>query len=66
MDKLTRHRSILIHPKIRDLKLPSDVQGLTLIPYALGTDPIEERLEPVCDELKAVVARLGVRVHGKP
>lgn len=66
MGKLSRHRSILIHPKIKDLKLPSDLQGLTLIPYASNTAPLPERLEPVCQKLKAVVDRLGVRVHGRP
>lgn len=66
MGKLSRHRSILIHPKIRDLKLPTDLQGLTLIPYASTLDPLPERLEPVCQKLKAVVDRLGVKVHGRP
>ena len=66
MGKLSRHRSILIHPKIKDLRLPSDLQGLTLIPYSSGTDPLPERLAPVCEKLKATVARLGVRVFGRP
>ncbi len=65
MGKLSRHRSILVHPKIKDLKLPSDLQGLTLISYPEGTAPLAERLEPACEQVKAVVARLGVKVFGR-
>jgi len=66
MGKLSRHRSILVHPKTKDLKLPSDLQGLTLISYSAGSEPLPERLAPVCDQVRAVVDRLGVRVFGKP
>lgn len=66
MGKLSRHRSILVHPAIKDLKLPTDLQGLNLIRYASTTEPLAKRLEPVCEQLKAVVGRMGVRVHGKP
>ncbi len=66
MGKLSRHRSILVHPAIKDLKLPSDLQGLNLIRYASTSEPLVDRLRPVCLQLKAVVERLGVKVHGKP
>ncbi|MDP2123926.1 MAG: nucleotide-binding protein [Parvibaculum sp.] len=65
MGKLSRHRSILVHPKIANLKLPSDLQGLTLISYSAGPEPLGERLDPVCQQVKAVVERLGVRVFEK-
>lgn len=29
MGKLTRYRTILVHPRVKELKLPSDLQGLT-------------------------------------
>ncbi len=62
MGKLSRHRSILVHPKIKDLKLPSDLQGLTLVSYAVDDAPLADRLAPVCDEVRAAVRRLGVKV----
>jgi predicted nucleotide-binding protein len=62
MGKLTRHRSILVHPKIKELKLPSDLQGLTLIPYEHGdASTIKARLDPVCEKLRELIKLRGVR-----
>lgn len=62
MGKLTRHRSILVHPRIKDLKLPSDLQGLTLIPYEKGDEStLKDRLEPVCAQVRELVRMRGVR-----
>jgi CRP/FNR family cyclic AMP-dependent transcriptional regulator len=62
MGKLTRYRTILIHPRVKDLKIPSDLQGLTLIPYEPGDDAtITTRIAPVCDHVRELVKRLGVR-----
>jgi CRP/FNR family cyclic AMP-dependent transcriptional regulator len=62
MGKLSRYRAILIHPRIKDLKLPSDLHGLTLIPYDNG-DPstIQARIAPVCTQLRTLIKKLGVR-----
>jgi predicted nucleotide-binding protein len=62
MGKLTRHRAILIHPRVPALKLPSDLHGLTLLSYAQGlpTD-LPDRLKPVCDEIRKIVKNHGVR-----
>ena len=62
MGKLTRYRTILVHPKVKDLKLPSDLQGLTLIPYEVGDEAtIPGRIAPVCDKVRELVKMLGVR-----
>jgi len=62
MGKLTRHRSILVHPKIKNLKLPTDLQGLTLIPYDAGdVSTVKARLDPVCEKLQELVKLRGVR-----
>ena len=62
MGKLTRYRTILIHPRVKDLKLPSDLQGLTLIPYEDGDDStIAARIAPVCDRVRELIKKLGVR-----
>jgi CRP/FNR family transcriptional regulator, cyclic AMP receptor protein len=62
MGKLTRYRTILVHPRVKDLKMPSDLQGLTLVPYDPG-DPatVTDRIKPVCDQIREMVKRLGVR-----
>jgi CRP/FNR family transcriptional regulator, cyclic AMP receptor protein len=62
MGKLTRYRTILIHPRVKDLKIPSDLQGLTLIPYDDGdVSTITARIAPVCDKVRELVKKLGVR-----
>lgn len=62
MGKLGRHRALLIHPKVDGLKLPSDLQGLTLLRYNPG-DPSElpACLREACDEIRRIVKNLGVR-----
>jgi predicted nucleotide-binding protein len=62
MGKLGRHRALLIHPKVEGLKLPSDLQGLTLLRYEPG-DPNElpKRIQAACDEIRGIVKSLGVR-----
>jgi CRP/FNR family cyclic AMP-dependent transcriptional regulator len=61
MGKLTRYRTILVHPRVKDLKLPSDLQGLTLLSYE-PCDPADlpARLGPVCTDIRAIVKNLGV------
>jgi predicted nucleotide-binding protein len=62
MGKLGRHRALLIHPKVDDLKIPSDLQGLTLLRYVPG-DPgeIAVRIQPACNEIRGIIKSLGVR-----
>jgi CRP/FNR family cyclic AMP-dependent transcriptional regulator len=62
MGKLTRYRTILVHPKMKGLKLPSDLQGLTLVSYEPGDDAtLAARLTPVCAQIRALVKKLGIR-----
>lgn len=62
MGRLGRHRALLIHPQVEGLRLPSDLQGLTLLRYAPG-DPadLQRRLQPACEEIRTIVKNLGVR-----
>lgn len=61
MGKLTRYRTILVHPKVAGLKLPSDLQGLNMISYQPGTaGDLALRLAPVCTEIAGIVKKLGV------
>lgn len=62
MGRLTRHRAILVHPRVTGLKLPSDLQGLTLASYAPGKpDELRARLGPACTQIRKIVKNLGVR-----
>lgn len=62
MGKLTRHRAILVHPRVPSLKLPSDLHGLTLLSYALGSPAdLSDRLKPVTDDILKIVKLRGVR-----
>jgi predicted nucleotide-binding protein len=62
MGKLTRHRAILIHPRVTGLKLPSDLHGLTLASYSLGQpNELAARLGPACNQIRKIVKDLGVR-----
>jgi predicted nucleotide-binding protein len=64
MGHLSRHRAILFHPRVPDLKLPSDVNGLTLVSYAAGKpEDLSARLTAPCHEIRKIIQRLGVRAH---
>lgn len=61
MGQLTRFRSVLMLPGIKGVRIPSDLQGLTLLRYEDGGTPIAERIAPVCDAMRDVIKRLGVK-----
>lgn len=62
MGHLTRHRAVLVHPRVDGLKLPSDLQGLTLLSYASGeAEDLPSLIGPACNELRKIIRRLGVR-----
>lgn len=62
MGTLGRHRALLIHPKVDGLKLPSDLQGLTLLRYEPGdASELPKRLQSACDQVRAIIQSLGVR-----
>lgn len=64
MGRLRRHRSILVHPRVKELKLPSDLQGLT----TLGYNPAEEKdlpaaLGPACNDIRNIVKKFGIKTQ---
>lgn len=62
LGRLTRHRAILVHPRVTGLKLPSDLHGLTLVSYDPGKPgELAARLGPACHEIRKLVKNLGVR-----
>jgi CRP/FNR family transcriptional regulator, cyclic AMP receptor protein len=62
MGKLTRYRTILLHQRADGLKLPSDLNGLTIVSYVPGKPgELASRLGPACTEIRKIVRNLGVR-----
>jgi CRP/FNR family transcriptional regulator, cyclic AMP receptor protein len=62
LGKLGRNRSILLVEAEPNLKLPSDVSGLTTLRYRARTrDEMERTIASACDEVRKHVSRHGVR-----
>jgi CRP/FNR family cyclic AMP-dependent transcriptional regulator len=62
MGRLSRHRTFLVHPRVSDLKLPTDLHGLTALSYEqCKPEELTARLGQVCTEIRKRVRSLGVR-----
>ena len=62
MGALTHERTFMIIPKERDVKIPTDLLGLTPLRYKINSiDDTASKLEPVCERLRQVVNTLGVK-----
>lgn len=62
MGRLGRRRAFLIEPRDVDLKLPSDLAGLTTIPYRYvkGKDA-EHYIAPACARLRELILAAGAK-----
>jgi CRP/FNR family transcriptional regulator, cyclic AMP receptor protein len=59
MGAVGRHRSFVVRTT-KELKIPSDLLGLTPVQYEDGSDAtLEQRLSSVCNELNKQIERLG-------
>jgi len=60
MGRLGRQRAILMEPRDEKVKLPSDMSGITTIPYRYeaGQDT-SALMAPACDRLRAHILKLG-------
>ncbi len=62
MGKLGRRRTILFQPEGQELKLPSDLQGLTAISYKVGqSKDMPALLGAPCTLVRKLIQELGVR-----
>jgi predicted nucleotide-binding protein len=58
--RLGQHRSFMLEPSDQDVSLPSDLAGITTIPYRHGSE--SDRLAllgPACNELRRAFSELG-------
>ncbi|WP_319526657.1 TIR domain-containing protein [uncultured Desulfosarcina sp.] len=59
---LTRIRSFLVHPRGVDLRIPTDLLGLTPLTYAVGPDgDLDAAMGSVCELLRRVVSERSVK-----
>ena len=66
MGKLGRERTVIVSPRGIDLKLPSDLLGLTPLQFTIPSDLKDSRgmssaLGSVCTQLESLIDRLGPR-----
>ena len=66
MGQLGRERAVIVSPRGVDLKLPSDLFGLTPLSFKLPDDPSNEEqlataLGPICTKLKSLITKAGPR-----
>ena len=60
MGALGRDRSFIIKPRGIDIKLPSDLLGITPLEYADGSeDSLSARVAHVCNDIRKAISRLG-------
>ena len=60
MGALGRDRTFIVKPRGIDIKLPSDLLGITPLEYTEGTeDTIAARVGLVCTDLRKAVLSLG-------
>jgi len=58
--RIGRHRSLLLEPRGDAVKLPSDLTGLTTIPYRPATgNLLASALGPACARIRAIITDLG-------
>lgn len=61
MGSISRERTFLVLPKDVDVKVPSDLLGLTPLRYACKSGPHGAGVAPMCVELRALLSSLGPR-----
>lgn len=61
MGRLGRKRALLLEPRGEEVKLPSDLSGLTTIPYKVEKDPklLPSALGPACNRVRDIIRDLG-------
>ena len=62
MGALTHERTFMIIPRECEIKIPTDLLGLTPLSYRLGNvSDFSTLLTPACDELRKIIKEVGVK-----
>jgi predicted nucleotide-binding protein len=60
MGRLGRHRALLVEPRGEEVRLPSDLAGITTITYRYGDGKdLTRALAPACNRLREIIRELG-------
>jgi predicted nucleotide-binding protein len=59
MGRLGRHRSLLLEPKQDPAKRPSDLEGITAIPYEYDPADLAASLDSACSQVRRIIEELG-------
>jgi predicted nucleotide-binding protein len=60
MGRLGRHRALLVEPRGEEVRLPSDLAGITTITYRYGDGKdLTRALAPACNRLREIICELG-------
>jgi predicted nucleotide-binding protein len=59
MGRLGRHRSLLLEPRGEEVKLPSDLTGITAVGYRYDPKNVAAAMGPACNRLRDVITELG-------
>lgn len=59
MGRLGRHRSLLVEPRGEEIKLPSDLAGISTITYKFDKKRIPASLATACNKLRDIIRDLG-------
>lgn len=61
MGRVARERVFVIHEHRAEVKIPSDLLGLTPLTYVSSDGSVDAMVAPVCSELRDLILKLGVR-----
>ena len=58
--RLGRKRSLMLEPRGEEVKLPSDLSGITTITYKIGpADDLAAAIGPACNTMRGIINDLG-------
>lgn len=57
--RIGRQRSLLIEPRGEEVKLPSDLSGITAIPYRYDPENLAAAMGSACNRIRTIVRELG-------
>ena len=57
--RIGRQRSFLVEPRSEEVKLPSDLSGITALPYKYDPDDLTAAVAPACNRIRKIVRDLG-------
>ena len=59
--RLGRKRSFLLEPRDEKVKLPSDLSGITTLPYRFEASEPERTIAPVCNRMRTLFQEMGAK-----